>query len=92
VCPATDAVQAALCKRLVENTLEPPYTWEVALSAGKDKRETLERLLCEQACRNGRASQSSGVDPQLVAASSARKHKARQYFLPRLFSLDPLPA
>jgi hypothetical protein len=35
-----NAEQATLWKRLVENTLEPPDTWEVALSAGKDKRET----------------------------------------------------
>src|SRR5262249_673289 len=43
-----NAEQAALWKRLVENTLEPPDTWEVALSAGKDKRETWERLLREE--------------------------------------------
>ena len=39
--------QAALWKKLVENTLESPDTWEVALSAGKDKRENFERLLHE---------------------------------------------
>lgn len=38
-CPAT-----AVWKQLVENTLKPPDTWEVALSAGKDKRENFERL------------------------------------------------
>jgi len=44
----------ALWKKLVENTLESPDTWEVALSAGKDKRETWERLLREgQGWRNG---------------------------------------
>ncbi len=40
-----DAEQAAVSKKLVENTLGPPDTWEVALSAGKDKRENFERLL-----------------------------------------------
>ncbi len=40
-----DAEQAAVWKRLVENTLGPPDTWELALSAGKDKRENIERLL-----------------------------------------------
>ncbi len=40
-----DAEQAAVWKKLVENTLGPPGTWEVALSAGKDKREDFERLL-----------------------------------------------
>jgi hypothetical protein len=42
-----DEAQAALWKKLVENTLESPDTWEVALSAGKDKRENFERLLRE---------------------------------------------
>ena len=32
-------------KKLVEYTLGPPDTWEVALSAGKDKRENFEWLL-----------------------------------------------
>ena len=34
-----DAAQAALWKRLVEGQLTTPDTWEVALSAGTDKRE-----------------------------------------------------
>jgi 60 kDa SS-A/Ro ribonucleoprotein len=67
-----DAEQAALWKKLVENTLEPPDTWEVALSAGKDKRETWERLLREgklggmAVLRNLRLMLASGVDPKLV--------------------------
>src|SRR5262249_46218458 len=66
--------QAVLWKRLVENTLEPPDTWEVALSAGKDKRETWERLLGEEklggmaVLRNLRLMLASGVAPKLVAA------------------------
>lgn len=40
-----DAQQAAVCEKLVENTLEPPDTREAALSAGKDKREIFEWLL-----------------------------------------------
>lgn len=40
-----NAEQAETCKKLVENTLESPDPREVALSAGKDKRETWERLL-----------------------------------------------
>ena len=32
-------------EKLAENTLEPPDTWEVALSAGKDKHENFEWLL-----------------------------------------------
>lgn len=43
-----DAPQATVWKKLVEGTLEAPDTWEVNLSAGKDKRETWERLLAEK--------------------------------------------
>lgn len=42
-----DADQAQIWKKLVENRLEPPDTWEVALSTGKDKKETWERLMKE---------------------------------------------
>ena len=64
--------QAAVWKKLVENTLEPPDTWEVALSAGKDKRENFERLLREgklggmAVLRNLRLMLASGVDPKLM--------------------------
>jgi TROVE domain. len=43
-----DEAQAALWKQLVDGTLPTPDTWEVALSAGKDKKETWERLLKEK--------------------------------------------
>src|SRR5437667_7747337 len=67
-----DEAQAALWKKLVENTLESPDTWEVALSAGKDKRENFERLLREgklggmAVLRDLRLMLASGVDPKLV--------------------------
>src|SRR5580658_1485867 len=67
-----DEAQAAIWKKLVENTLEPPDTWEVALSAGKDKRENFERLLREgklggmAVLRNLRLMLASGVDPKLI--------------------------
>ena len=67
-----DQAQAALWKKLVEKTLEPPDTWEVALSTGKDKRENFERLLREgklggmAVLRNLRLMLASGVDPKLV--------------------------
>jgi len=32
-------------EKLVENTLEPPSAWEVALPAGKGKREKFKRFL-----------------------------------------------
>ena len=67
-----NAEQAAVWKKLVENTLEPPDTWEVALSAGKDKRETWTRLLSEgplggmATLRNLRLMLASGVEPRLI--------------------------
>ena len=39
--------QSALWKRLVEKKLETPDTWEVELSASKDKKASWERLLKE---------------------------------------------
>ena len=72
-----DEAQAALWKKLVENTLESPDTWEVALSAGKDKRENFERLLREgklgglAVLRNLRPMPASGVDPRLLAVNVA---------------------
>src|SRR5215469_15637799 len=64
-----DAEQAAVWKKLVENTLESPDTWEVALSAGKGKREVFERLLGEgklgglAVLRNLRLMLAAGVEP-----------------------------
>ena len=40
--------QAAIWKSLANNELKGADTWEVALSAGKDKKETFERLLVEK--------------------------------------------
>lgn len=40
-----DDAQAAVWKQLVDGTLHTPDTWEVSLSAGKDKKETFERLI-----------------------------------------------
>jgi 60 kDa SS-A/Ro ribonucleoprotein len=67
-----DDEQAAVWKKLADETLEPPDTWEVALSAGKDKKETWERLLGERKLgalallRNLRNMISVGVDEKLV--------------------------
>jgi len=36
-----------LYRKILDGTLETPDTWEVALSTGKDKRETWERLINE---------------------------------------------
>jgi 60 kDa SS-A/Ro ribonucleoprotein len=41
------AEQEVLFKKIANNELETPDTWEVALSTGKDKKETWERLITE---------------------------------------------
>ena len=48
-----DDIQKEVFRKLANNELESPDTWEVQLSAGKDKKETWERLLRENSCRNG---------------------------------------
>lgn len=67
-----DDEQAALWKRLVDNTLAVPDTWEVALSSGADKKDSFERLLTEKKLgylallRNLRNMEQAGVDQELV--------------------------
>ncbi len=79
-----DEAQAELWKQLVDGTLPPADTWEVALSAGGDKRETFERMLREGTLgylallRNLRNMAESGVDEGLVRdAILARKGAQR---------------
>jgi hypothetical protein len=67
-----DKAQAKIWKKLVDGTLPPPDTWEVALSAGKDKKATWERLIKEgelgalALLRNLRNMQEVGVDEEVV--------------------------
>jgi hypothetical protein len=67
-----DEAQTALWKQVADRTLPTPDTWEVALSAGADKRETFERLLAERKLgylallRNLRNMHQAGVDEALV--------------------------
>lgn len=79
-----DDAQAAMWERLADQKLESPDTWEVGLSAGKDKKETFERLLHEKKLgymallRNLRNMEQAGVDSQLVTdAIFARKGAER---------------
>lgn len=79
-----DEAQAALWKRLVDNQLVTPDTWEVALSGGADKRETFERLIREgqlgylALLRNLRNMAQAGCDVDLVReAIIARKGAQR---------------
>lgn len=76
--------QAALWKRLAQNELQTPDTWEVALSGGADKKETFERLLKEgnlgylALLRNLRNMEQSGVDVGLVRDAILARKGARR--------------
>jgi hypothetical protein len=68
-----DAEQAEVFKKLANNNLKSPDTWEVALSAGADKKATFERLLTDgklgylALIRNLRNMSESGVSRALVS-------------------------
>lgn len=79
-----DDEQAALWKKLVNNELVTPDTWEVALSSGANKKETFERLIREgklgylALLRNLRNMSDVGCDTKLVKeAILARKGAER---------------
>jgi len=61
-----------LYKKILERTLTTPDTWEVALSTGKGKKETWERLITENKLgglallRNLRNMQASGVSDDII--------------------------
>ncbi len=67
-----DEIQAEVFKKLTDKTLTSPDTWEVALSAGADKKETFTRLLAEEKLgalallRNLRNMQQAGVDMEAI--------------------------
>lgn len=67
-----DKEQEAVWKKLANGTLEPPDTWEVALSSGEDKKEAWTRLLIENkmgamaVLRNLRNFQRDNVDENLI--------------------------
>jgi 60 kDa SS-A/Ro ribonucleoprotein len=79
-----DKVQAATWKSLVDGTLAAPDTWEVELSAGKDKRAVFERLLAEgklgylALLRNLRNMDQAGVDPSAIVANIVARKGARR--------------
>lgn len=64
--------QAEVWKQLIDGTLVAPDTWEVALSAGADKKKTFERLLKEgklgglAVLRNLRNMTEARVDEKLI--------------------------
>ena len=72
-----DSDQAEVWKQLVAGELTAPDTWEVALSAGQDKRATFERLIAERKLgglallRNLRLMQAAGVERETIAEALA---------------------
>lgn len=78
-----DEERAALYKSILDGTLAAPDTWEVALSAGKDKKETFTRLINEgrlgymALLRNLRKMQEVGVDPKLINDAILARSGAR---------------
>jgi hypothetical protein len=76
-----DAEQDALWKRLIDGKLVVPDTWEVELSAGKDKKQTFERLLIQKKLgymallMNLRNMSEANVDPMIV--NNAIMHGAK---------------
>jgi hypothetical protein len=85
-----DEEQAQAFAKLASCTLEAPDTWEVALSAGADKRETFERLLREgklgylALLRNLRNMSQSGVDNALIE-ETLLTHQGVRLILPFQF-------
>jgi 60 kDa SS-A/Ro ribonucleoprotein len=68
---------SVLFGKMVAGTLKTPDTWEVALSAGADKKETFERLMKDNKLgalaflRNLRNMQESGVSRDLIEGYAA---------------------
>lgn len=83
-----DEAQAALWKSLVDGTLASPDTWEVALSAGGDKKGEFTRLLTEgklgylALLRNLRNMTEAGVDESLIRDALIARKGGAQKVLP----------
>ena len=78
-----DNAQADLWKRLVNNELVAPDTWEVELSASKDKKASWTRLVVEEklgglaTLRNLRNMQEAGIDVSLIKRSIGQADYSR---------------
>lgn len=72
-----------ILKKVAENTLATPDTWEVNLSSGADKKETFERLISENKLgalallRNLRKMLEVGVSEDLIRSGLARMRSER---------------
>lgn len=68
-----DGNRSRLYKSIIEGNASPPDTWEVALSSGKDKKETWERLVSQNKLgvlaflRNIRNMKDAGVSPIVIS-------------------------
>lgn len=78
-----DEAQAALFKKVVDNQLTTPDTWEVALSGGADKKETFTRLIKEKKLgalallRNLRNMVEARVDEKLIGEAIVNMNTER---------------
>jgi len=78
-----DAAQDALWKRLIKGELQTPDTWEVELSASKDKKASWTRLLQENKLgglallRNLRNFKEAKIDESIIA-SALKKMKVER--------------
>lgn len=78
--------QAALFKRIANKEMKTPDTWEVELSAGKDKKEVFERLIKEEKLgylallRNLRNMLDAGCDLNLMANAILKRKGAELVF------------
>lgn len=86
-----DEEQKEVWKKLAEDKLESPDTWEVELSAGKDKKETFERLVREEKLgyfallRNLRNMRDAGCDMELVKSVIIARKSGADKILPFRF-------
>ena len=78
-----DAAQAGVWKKLTWGRLNPPDTWEVALSSGSNNGEVWQRLLAENKLgalallRNLRNMREAGVEEDLVLSALRSMSTAR---------------
>lgn len=81
-----------LWEQLINGTLASPDTWEVELSAGKDKGKTFSRLMSEgklgylALLRNIRNMVQSGVDDSLIRESIVARKSGAHRVLPFRFT------
>jgi hypothetical protein len=86
-----DAEQGALWKRLLDNELATPDTWEVQLSGGADKAATFTRLIEEgklgylALLRNLRNMAQAGVDSDLIKRAILSRKGGAEKVLPFRF-------